>query len=138
MAVAKAILLVDDEAILLLSLKQSLRLRFGPGYRYETASNGAEGLERVKELAAEGIQIVLVISDWLMPGMKGDEFLTRIHDGYPGIKLIMLTGHADESEMAGLPRDVGLEAFIRKPWNAEQLFGIIDKALVSAVQGARP
>lgn len=129
MAITKAILLVDDEAILLLSLKQSLRLRFGPAYRYETSANGAEGLERVKELVTDGIQVVLVISDWLMPGMKGDEFLTRLHDLYPSIKLIMLTGHADESEMAGLSREVGLEAFIRKPWNAAQLFGIVERAL---------
>lgn len=139
MAMAQAILLVDDEAILLLSLRQSLRLRFGPGYRYETAANGAEGLERVKELAAEGIKVVLVISDWLMPGMKGDEFLSRIHDGYPEIKLIMLTGHADESDMAGLSREIGLEAFIRKPWNAEQLFQIVQNALAAdcAGEGAR-
>jgi CheY-like chemotaxis protein len=135
MAAAQAILLVDDEAILLLSLRQSLRLRFGPGYRYETAANGTEGLERVKELAAEGITVVLVISDWLMPGMKGDEFLTRIHESYPEIKLIMLTGHADESDMASLSRDIGLEAFIRKPWNAEQLFQIVQNVL--AGEGAR-
>jgi CheY-like chemotaxis protein len=139
MATAQAILLVDDEAILLLSLRQSLRLRFGPGYRYETAANGAEGLERVKELADEGIKVVLVISDWLMPGMKGDEFLSRIHEDYPDIKLIMLTGHADESDMAGLSRDIGLEAFIRKPWNAEQLFQIVQNALAAgcAGEGAR-
>jgi CheY-like chemotaxis protein len=139
MATAQAILLVDDEAILLLSLRQSLRLRFGPGYRYETAANGAEGLERVKELAVEGIKVVLVISDWLMPGMKGDEFLSRIHEEYPEIKLIMLTGHADESDMAGLSRDIGLEAFIRKPWNAEQLFQIVQSALAAgcAGEGAR-
>jgi CheY-like chemotaxis protein len=136
MAIVKAILLVDDEAILLLSLKQSLRLRFGPGYRYETAANGAEGLERVKELATEGVRVVLVISDWLMPGMKGDEFLARIHASNPDIKLIMLTGHADESDMAGLSRDVGLEAFIRKPWNAEDLFAIVESALSSDFAGA--
>ncbi len=131
MASVKAILLVDDEAIILLALKQSLRLRFGSGYRYETALNGTEGLARVKELAEDGIRVVLVVSDWLMPGMKGDEFLARIHEIHPEIKLVMLTGHASESEMADLAREVNLEAFIRKPWNAEQLFSVIEKALAA-------
>lgn len=131
MASAKAILLVDDEVILLLSLKQSLRLRFGSGYRYETAVTGAEGLERVKQLVESGIEVVLIISDWLMPGMRGDDFLTRVHEAYPTIKLIMLTGHAAESEMSDLAREVCLEAFVRKPWNSEQLFDIIEKALAS-------
>ncbi len=132
MAATKAILLVDDEAILLLSLKQSLRLRFGSGYRYETAITGTEGLARVKELAEGGTEVVLVISDWLMPGMRGDEFLTRIHEVYPRIKLVMLTGHAAESEMSELARDVSLEAFIRKPWNAEQLYSVIERALTAS------
>jgi DNA-binding NtrC family response regulator len=125
----KAILLVDDEAILLLSLKQSLRLRFGPGYRYETATSGEDGLERVKALIAEGVDVVLVISDWLMPGMKGDEFLVKVHASHPSIKLIMLTGHADESEMASLAESVDLEAFLRKPWNPERLFSIVSSSL---------
>jgi FixJ family two-component response regulator len=53
----------------------------------------------------------------------------------------MLTGHADESDMADLSREVGLEAFIRKPWNAEQLFSVVESAVaVSASDGvgARP
>lgn len=138
MAAAKAILIVDDEAILLLSLKQSLRLRFGSGYRYETAVNGAEGLARVKELAEDGVRVVLVISDWLMPGMKGDEFLLRIHESYPDIKLVMLTGHATESEMSELAREVSLEAFVRKPWNAEHLYAVIERALSSDASRLAP
>lgn len=137
MAAVKAILIVDDEAVLLLSLKQSLRLRFGSGYRYETAVNGAEGLARVKALADDGVKVVLVISDWLMPGMKGDEFLMRIHSTYPDIKLVMLTGHAAETEMSDLSREVGLEAFIRKPWNSEHLLGVVEKALSSGRQAGQ-
>jgi DNA-binding NtrC family response regulator len=125
----KAILLVDDEAILLLSLKQSLKLRFGSTYLYETATNGEEGLERVKALFEEGVDVVLVISDWLMPGMKGDEFLVRMHAQYPIVKLIMLTGNAGESEMASLASNVKLEAFLRKPWNLKKLLSIVATAL---------
>lgn len=129
---AKAILLVDDEAIILLSLKQSLRLRFGSEYRYETASSGEAGLERAKALAEEGIELVLVISDWLMPGMNGDEFLARLRGRYPSIKLIMLTGHADESDIARLAESLALVAFLRKPWDPQRLFTIVSAALAPA------
>jgi DNA-binding NtrC family response regulator len=125
----KAILIVDDEAILLLSLKQTLRLRYGVVYRYETAMDGMRGIKCIEELVAGGVEVVLVISDWLMPGMKGDEFLGIVHKRYPSIKLIMLTGHADETEMDRLSGEVKLEAFLRKPWNPDRLFEIIDKAL---------
>ena len=129
MAAAKAILLVDDEAIILLALKQLLRLHYGQGYRYETALSAAEGLECIRELAAEGIEIVLVISDWLMPGMKGDEFLSLVHVSYPAIKLIMVTGHADEAEIERLSGEIELQGFIRKPWSPERLFEVVDAAL---------
>jgi CheY-like chemotaxis protein len=107
-------LLVDDEAILLMSLKQSLRLHFGSLYRNETALDGSEGLDRIRELGEEGIEIVLVISDWLMPGMKGDKFLAIVHERYPSIKLA---------------EAVKLEAFIRKPWSPQRLFQIIEASL---------
>jgi CheY-like chemotaxis protein len=131
MMAAKTILMVDDEGILLLSLKQSLRLRFGASYRYETAMSAKEGLERIEALAAAGEEVGLVISDWLMPGMKGDEFLVRVRASHPGIRLVMLTGHADEADMARLASAVRLDAFMRKPWEPELLFDVVEKALNS-------
>ena len=125
----KAILLVDDEAIILLALKRALRLRFGSQYRYETALNGADGLARIDELVAEGVEVVLVVSDWLMPGMKGDEFLSLVHVRYPNIRLIMITGHADESDLAKLADEVRIDAFLRKPWDPERLFQAISESL---------
>jgi CheY-like chemotaxis protein len=126
---AKAILLVDDEAILLLSLKNSLRLRFGSDYRYETAFTGMEGLDRIDKLVAEGVDVVLVISDWLMPGMKGDEFLALVSRRYVSTRLIMLTGHADEEDMAKLSGEIKLDALFRKPCDPKLLFEAVASAL---------
>jgi response regulator RpfG family c-di-GMP phosphodiesterase len=125
----KAILLVDDENLILLALKRSLRLRFGTLYRYETALTAEEGLARIGDLAVEGVEVVLVISDWLMPGMKGDEFLGLVHRRYPSTRLIMVTGHADESDMAKLAGEVRIDAFLRKPWDPERLFKAVSDAL---------
>jgi response regulator RpfG family c-di-GMP phosphodiesterase len=125
----RAILLVDDEAIILLALKRALRLRFGSEYRYETALNGEEGLARIDELVAEGVEVALVVSDWLMPGMMGDEFLARVHGCSLSTHLIMITGHADESDLARLAGEVRIDAFLRKPWNPERLFQVVAEAL---------
>lgn len=78
-----AILCVDDEPIILIALKQELKKQFGNEFQYETAINANEALEVVDELAQNGINVILILSDWRMPGIKGDEFLIHIHLKYP-------------------------------------------------------
>lgn len=117
----RAILLVDDEAIILLALRQELRSELGLSYRYEIAASAAEGLEVFGELAAEGIHIVLVISDWLMPGMRGDEFLIRVRALHPDVKTIMVSGQTDEDQLDKLKASGALDVFMRKPWDPVRL-----------------
>lgn len=129
MDLKRAILVVDDEAIILMSIKRTLRMKFGAGYLYETAMSAELGLEAIERLFGEGIDVVLVISDWLMPGMKGDAFLASVHGTHPEVKLIMVSGHIDEAEMERLRRDVDLLAFLRKPWDVRALTDAVRTAL---------
>jgi DNA-binding NtrC family response regulator len=117
----RAILLVDDEAIILLALRQELRSELGPGFRYEIASSAAEGLAVFDELEADGIRIVLVISDWLMPGMRGDEFLSRVRVLHPEVRTIMISGQTDEDQLDKLKASGSLDSFMRKPWDPKRL-----------------
>ncbi len=125
----EAILIVDDEAILLLSMRQELKLKYGTRYVYETALNAELGLEAIKRLVEDGVTVVLVISDWLMPGMKGDEFLRIVHERYPAVKLVMMSGHADDRQMKELTDSVKLCAFLRKPYGSVNLFKVLESAL---------
>jgi DNA-binding NtrC family response regulator len=125
----RAILIVDDEAILLLSMRQELKLKYGTRYVYETALNAALGLQAIKRFVADGVTVVLVISDWLMPGMKGDEFLRIVHERYPTVKLVMMSGHADDRQMKELADSVKLCAFLRKPYGSGNLFKVLESAL---------
>jgi CheY-like chemotaxis protein len=95
--VNRANLCVDDEAIILMALKQELRSVIGPGFIYETARDGIEALEVVDSLVAEGIKLVLVISDWLMPGLAGDELVLRLKDRHPDVQAIIITGQANDA-----------------------------------------
>ena len=70
------IVCVDDEKIVLDSLNSQLTRNFGKNFNYEFAESAKEALEIIEELhKADDEMIYVVISDWLMPGMKGDELL---------------------------------------------------------------
>jgi CheY-like chemotaxis protein len=117
----KAILFVDDESIILMALRQELRNELGSDYRYEIALNALEGLEIFNELASDGVRVVLLISDWLMPGMKGDEFLIIARERYPSVRTILVSGQTDENQLDKLRDSGALDAFIHKPWASGRL-----------------
>jgi CheY-like chemotaxis protein len=124
-----AILCVDDEYFILESLKEQLKRRFGNRYIYEIAETAAEAFDAIAELESEGIRIIIILSDWLMPGMKGDEFLAIIHQKFPKAISIMLTGQAYEKAIATAKEKANLYACLYKPWKEEELIDIINSAL---------
>ncbi len=119
------ILCVDDEPIILTSLRSQLFNEFGKNYLIEVAESGEEGLEVLYELTDSDYNLLIVISDWLMPGMKGDEFLIKVHQKFPDIIKIMLSGHADKEAVERAKREANLKKFIYKPWDAEDLIETI-------------
>ena len=123
------ILCVDDEKVVLNSLKRQLKQAFGNQYQYEEAENADEALELIDELTQEKIGIILIVSDWLMPGMKGDEFLIRVHQNFPKIVKIMLTGQADESAIKRAKDQAKLHCCLYKPWSQSELVETIKTAL---------
>lgn len=125
----KAIVCVDDESIILESLGEQIRNIFGDEYLYETAENAEEGLEVIKELTDEQIDVLVIVSDWLMPGKKGDQFLIDVHKRFPKIIKVMLTGQADETAIQNAINNAGLHAYISKPWTAKELEKVIKTGL---------
>ncbi|WP_297089582.1 response regulator [uncultured Draconibacterium sp.] len=126
----KAIVCVDDESIILDSLGEQIKNMFGNEYLYESAENAAEGLEVIEELAEEDIDVLVIVSDWLMPGQKGDEFLIDVHKKFPKIVKVMLTGQADESAVNNAINNADLHAYLTKPWSAQDLEKVIKTGLV--------
>jgi CheY-like chemotaxis protein len=124
----KLILCVDDEKVVLNSLVQQLQHGLGTGYLYEIAESAEEAWEVIDEVQNE-IEMVLIISDWLMPGMKGDEFLVTLHKKFPEVVTMMLTGQADEYAIKNAKNHANLFACLRKPWDKDDLIKNIQKAL---------
>lgn len=120
-----AILCVDDEKVILESLKEQLKRRFGNQYLYEVAESAEEAWEIIEELHSEEVQVLIIVSDWLMPDMKGDEFLIQVHQKFPSIIKVMLTGQADEAAIERAQKEANLYYCLRKPWAEDELARII-------------
>lgn len=126
----KGILLcVDDEIIVLTALKDQLRRAFGNDFVIDVAESAEEALELLDELAEQGHTLLVIVSDWMMPGMKGDEFLIEAHKRFPSVLKIMLSGQAETAAVDRARRDAGLHDFLAKPWSAETLVESINQGL---------
>lgn len=124
-----AILCVDDETVILETLQEQISRYFGNRFLYEAAESAEEALEILEELDEEGVKIVVIVSDWLMPGMRGDEFLVQVHQEFGDITTIMLTGQADESAVERAKKEANLYCCLHKPWRETELIQIITQAL---------
>lgn len=129
MTTEKAIICVDDEAMILNSLEMQLRDQFGDQYVYEFAESAEDALEIIQELTQDGVKVLVIVSDWLMPGIKGDEFLIQVHAKFPGIIKVMLTGQAEEQAVQRAKEHANLHRCIHKPWNAKELIDAIKSGL---------
>jgi serine phosphatase RsbU (regulator of sigma subunit) len=129
-----AIVCVDDEEIVLSSLKRQLRRHFGHEYLIEVAADGDEALEVIEELTNDGIALSVIISDYIMPAMRGDELLKRVHVMEPRAVTILLTGHANTEGVTNAVNHANLYRYIAKPWEQTDLILTVTEALRSYAQ----
>ncbi len=120
---------VDDDKTILMSLKAQLKYCLGADFSYEIAESAEEAWEVINEITAGGDLLSVVISDCLMPKIKGDEFLISVHEKYPNTVKLMLTGHADDAVIRRVTQYANLSACFTKPWNKLELANTIKDAL---------
>ncbi|GET38427.1 response regulator [Microseira wollei] len=124
-----AIICVDDEEIVLRILQDQLRLFFGKDYYMAIASSGKDALAIIAELQENNVDVALVISDQMMPGMKGDELLIQVHTYYPKTMTVLLTGQADTQAIVNAVNRANLYRYIPKPWDETDLILTVSEAL---------
>ena len=128
------VICVDDEQTILESLEIELQKALGNEYLIETAQSGEEALELLEELLEDHYEVPLVISDHIMPNIKGDELLKRIHAISPRTLKIMLTGQADIEAVGNAIKNAKLYRYITKPWETEDLSLTVKEAVNSYLQ----
>lgn len=119
------ILCVDDEAIILMSLKQELQSQLQDTYLIETTMNPKEGLIILDELQTEHTPVSMIISDLFMPSMRGDEFLYTASERYPDAVLVLLTGTIDQNFIDEFKKNLPNAYILSKPWSAPALKNIL-------------
>ena len=125
----KTIMCVDDEKIVITSLVSQLRNAFGANFKYEGFDSAEEAWDYIDEVYADGLSVDLIICDWLMPRVRGDEFMIRVHKRFPDVALIMLSGQADQDSVERAKKEANMYKFIAKPWEKDELVGEVKKAL---------
>lgn len=116
----KRILIVDDDQVILESLKEYFTLK---GYDVDTAENGREAIE-----ISEDNYYNLALLDIRLPDMQGTELLTRMHKNAPQMMKIMVTGYPTLENAVGAV-NLGADAYVMKPVNLEELHKLVEKKL---------
>jgi len=122
------ILLVEDEDGLRALNARGLSSR---GYTVLEAANGVEAMEVIEK---EGGHIDLVVSDVVMPEMDGPTLLKEMRRNNPDLKMIFVSGYAEEAFQKNLPPD-GPDGpqyfFLAKPFTLKQLVATVKKTMTS-------
>lgn len=114
------ILVVDDEPLVSKSIQMLLQ---SDGHKVTTVSGGNEALTLLTSY-----QFDLVIMDFTMPGMNGDELAVAIKDRFPELPVVMTTAYAENINYSGKPI-TGVDFLMGKPFSRQELRDAIAKTL---------
>ena len=114
--------MVDDEPRVLDGIRRSLHGR----YSIDIATSGDDGLARIEAAATP---YPVVVSDMMMPGMNGAQFLAKTREASPDSVQIILSGQAELSSTIAAVNDGNLFRFLTKPCEPATLTRALDAAL---------
>ena len=127
------ILVIDNEEIILKSIKKALISDANIDYIIDTCSTALEGLKLIR---SDTFDIVFV--DLVLPGMNGIEVLRRIKNIYPAVLVIIMSGFAsikfnpdDNGKLYSSNKSLNSAAgFLTKPFTTEELKSLIAKIII--------
>lgn len=127
---SETILLVEDDNAVRDLAQRILETR---GYKVLPARDGADAL-RIASVADKPID--LVVSDVVMPGMNGREFVEALHARTPGIPVLYMSGYTNDDIIRRGLKDSSV-AFLQKPFTAKSLArlvrGVLDASIAASL-----
>lgn len=128
---------MDDERVVLNALHIQLSSEFSEEYIIEIAESGDEALSIIEEALESGTDIPVIISDEIMPGIKGHELLIEAKKLSPKTYNLLLTGQSDIYAITEALNHGSLYRYIAKPWEGTDLILTIREALRSYGKDAK-
>lgn len=125
----RVVLCVDDNTEVLQALRRQLRAGLGGAARIELANSAERALERLSHLNADDRAGLVVVSDWLMPGLRGDEFVTELESRFGPIPVIVLSGHITLDARENLGSYPQVLSVMPKPWSEAELLKVVHNGL---------
>ena len=113
-------MVVDDEPTVRNAIK---RLLEHAGYIVDTADGGEPALELLAKKAFD-----LVVTDFSMPGMHGDQLVAKIRQTNPNQRIIMATAFVEEYKVFG-QATAPVDALLLKPFSLQELHEAIARAM---------
>jgi DNA-binding NtrC family response regulator len=127
--VKKSILIIDDEFIILESLRIQVSRVISADIMLEVASSGEEAKALIADFKNQGIELIVIISDYNLDDMKGTEILQFAVENFPATKKAILSGQADDDAISAFKNTVGLDARFPKPWDFNEIKAFIQSSI---------
>ncbi|MFN6037280.1 MAG: response regulator [Bacteroidota bacterium] len=121
MSKVRAILIVDDEFIILESLRIQLERILDETILIEAASSGEEAFALIDEFHESDVDLVMAISDFNLDDTKGTVVLAYVHEKFPDTKKGLLSGQSEIQQVEECEQKIGLHARFPKPWEFEEI-----------------
>ncbi|MFC7336644.1 response regulator [Haloferula chungangensis] len=124
------ILSLDDEPEVRQAITRDLE-PFAKLFRIEVAEDVEDARDVLRSIDDDGDSLGLILCDHRLPGTSGVEFLIQLEaeENHKGIRKVLVTGQADQQDTIRAINTGGLDHYIAKPWQAEELQSIVREQL---------
>ncbi len=128
------ILSLEDEADVREALERDLEDFWGK-IRLEVAEDVDDAWAALAEVEEDGDELALVLSDHRLPGRSGVDFLVELvkNPRFSSARTVLVTGQADQDDTIRALNEAGLDHYIAKPWDPEDLRQVVRDQLTEFV-----
>lgn len=131
------ILVIEDEPEVRAAIVRDLTDHFDT-IRIDEAADADDALAALAEAAEAGDHVGLILADHRLPGQSGVDLLVRLHDAPAtrSIRKVLITGQAGHADTIRAINEAGLDHYISKPWDPDELISTSVRLLTDYVVGS--